>query len=300
MRNRHVSAWFHRDRSAWIDLATGTRTAALCLAAVAINGLAGCSGNSGSGSGSGGGTPPTNPGKGYIYLTGNWEIQATATTGTAPFTSLAGFINEQGQNPGVDDVTTAALQAQPSSCYANATSIPMQGNTEAANISLLSFPVNGQVMTIKGKKDATSTHFSAAYSISGGCANGAAGTLAGTQYAALTGTYSGAITSDAAQTLQLNLTQFTQGTGDGVFLVSGSAAFTGFSCFTKGTLASQDGAVIGSGVNLTFATNDSAGAQAVMTGTIDAAADTLTLSSITVKGGSCPGSLGAATLAIAK
>jgi hypothetical protein len=270
------------------------RTFAGGLLAVSVAaGLSGCSGNSGGKPGGGG---STNPGANYIYLTGNWEIQATSTAGTAPFTSLAGFINEQGQNPGVDDLTTAALQVQPSGCYVNATTVPLQGSTQGNDLSLLSFPVNGQTMTIKGTKDATATHFTGSYAIAGGCADGATGTLAGTQYAALSGTYSGAVTGDAAQTLQLSVTQFTQGTGDGVFLVSGSAVFSGFSCFTKGTLASEDGAVIGSAVKLTFATNDSGGAQAVLTGTIDSAADTLTLSSIAVTGGSCPGAIGAAVL----
>jgi hypothetical protein len=42
-----------------------------------------------------------------------------------------------------------------------------------------------------------------------------------------------------------------------------------------------------------FTTNDG---EVLMTGTIDAAASTLTLSSIQISGGSCSGTLGSATL----
>ena len=301
MRINKNSAWVGRDQNSFAGSA-GLRKAGCSLLMAAVGLLAGCSGNgTGSGSsgsgGTGGGT--TTPPPNYKYLTGNWEIVATSTAGTAPFSALAGFINEQATEPGVSDVTTAALQVTPTSCYDNATSVPMQGQTEDTAIKLTSFPVNGQVLTIAGTKNAAATTFTGTYAVAGGCADGATGTLTGTQYAPLTGTYSGAITGKAAETMQLNLTQYTLGTGDGVFLDSGSATFTGFSCFTKGTLAAQNGAVIGSSVTLTFDTNDSQGAQAVLTGTIDAAADTLTLTSVDVTGGSCPGSLGAATLKIA-
>jgi hypothetical protein len=155
MRMKSASTWLRRDTSECLDTAKAPATA-FCAIAVIVCALSGCSSNSGGGPGK---TNP-DPGKDYVYLTGNWEIQATSTAGTAPFSALAGFINEQGQNPGVDDLTTAALQVQPSSCYVNATSIPLQGSVQAADISLLSFPVNGQVLTIKGTKDATATHVS--------------------------------------------------------------------------------------------------------------------------------------------
>jgi hypothetical protein len=271
-------------------------TLGCALAGLSVLGLAelsGCSGNSG-GKPSGGGTPP-NPAD-YIYLTGNWQIETTPTTAPTPFTALAGFINEQGQNPGVDDIATAALQATPSSCYVNAVTIPMQGSVEGKDLHLLSFSVNGQFLNITATKDATATHLTGAYSISGGCADGAAGTITGTQYASMTGTYSGSISGNSAQTLQLKLSQFTQGTGDGVFLVTGSATVGGVSCLTQGTLASQDGSVIGSTVKLTMSTNDASGAQLVLSGSIDPTAATLTLSSVDITGGSCAGSLGAATL----
>jgi hypothetical protein len=141
--------------------------------------------------------------------------------------------------------------------------------------------------------------FSGTYSITGGCADGATGTASGTQYAALQGTYSGSIDGNSPpETLNLNVAQYTQGTGDGAFLTSGTATFSGISCFSQGTLAAQNGTVIGNVVNLTFNTNDPGGAQLNVVGTIDTAAKTLTLTTIQVNGGSCPGSLGTAALTL--
>lgn len=283
---------------------TRTRNASTLAAALAsvalLVGLSGCVKNGG------GGTKPTptpvNPAD-YDYLSGNWEIQATPATGTtAPFTALGGYIYEQGNNPGVDDLTQAALQAQsPSSCYANASydtavTVPLTGSTQGADIRLASFAVNNQVLTIIGTKNSTATAFTGTYSVAGGCANGASGTVTGTEYDALTGTYTGSVTGNSGETMSLKLSQYSDGTGDGVFLVSGSATFTGFPCFTTGNLAAQNGGVAGSAVALTFTTNDAKGAQAVLTGTINPSAETLTINSITVTGGSCPGSIGAATL----
>ncbi len=264
---------------------------------VMIMGLVSCSTNGPPGGGKTGGGGNGN----YIYLSGNWEIQTTPTTAPTPFTNLAGFINEQGQNPGVDDLTTVALQATPGSCYQDAMIIPMKGSTQGANLHVQSFSVNGQILTIKAKKDATATHLNGTYSISGGCADGAAGTIDGTQYANMSGTFAGSIDgSNPAETLSLNLSQFVQGSGNGSFLVSGKGSFLGISCFSTGNLDSQNGSVVGKAVSLLFNTNDPKGAQLQLDGSIDSAADTLTLSQIQVIGGSCPGSLGTATLTLVK
>src|SRR5258707_12712485 len=90
----------------------------------AIGRMTGCttSGQPGSVGGSGSGT---GSGDNYSYLTGNWQFQTTTTTAPVPFTSLAGFINEQGDKPGVNDLTTAALEAQPSGCYLGAPGLPL-------------------------------------------------------------------------------------------------------------------------------------------------------------------------------
>ena len=240
----------------------------------------------------------TPPPEGYVFLTGNWVIQTTPTSSPTPFTGLAGYINEQDQNPGTNDPLTAALEAQPSNCYLGADAIPLEGTVQGTAVSMRSFSVNGQYVTINATKNAKADQLTGTYSVSGGCANGAAGSITGTRYAILNGTYSGTITGNSGQTLQVNVSQNTDGTGSGNFFVSGTAAFTGISCFTSGTMAAQNGSIIGNKVVLDFTTNDPSGAQATLTGQIDPTAATFTVSSVVVTGGSCAGSLGTATLAL--
>src|SRR5258708_38124127 len=151
-----------------------------------MGGLAGCT-LSGHPGGGGGGTGAHS----YVYMTGNWQIDMTNTTAPVPFTALSGFINEQGDNPGTDDLTTAALQAKPGDCYVSAVTIPLQGSTQGDHLGLHSFSVNGQFVTISATKDSTATHFTGTYTVSGGSANGAAGKLSGSKDGPLTSTYSG-------------------------------------------------------------------------------------------------------------
>ncbi|HZP06990.1 MAG TPA: hypothetical protein VFB43_18975 [Terracidiphilus sp.] len=255
--------------------------------------LAGCSQHGGSGSSSGGGSG--SGGGPAVDITGNWQIQFTPTHSPAPISSMAGYLSQQGQ--GANQFTTAALQAQTSGCFSNATTVPMTGQTSGTDVNLASFAIDGQTLSINAQANAGGNQFSGSYSIAGGCAGGAKGTVAGTEYASLSGTFSGPITgSSPAVTLSLSLSQSATGTGLGTFPLSGSAAFSGISCFSQGTLASENGSVIGDSVIMDFTTNDSQGAQIQMTGTFDTAASTLTLSSIQVTGGSCGGTLGSATL----
>jgi hypothetical protein len=177
------------------------------------------------------------------------------------------------------------------------TFIPLEGTVQGTAVGLHSFSVNGQYVTITATKNTKATQLTGTYSVSGGCANGAAGNITGTRYAILNGAYAGTI-AGGGQSIQVNVAQNTQGTGSGNFFVSGSATFAGISCFTTGTMAAENGSIIGNTVVLNFATNDPNGAQAVLTGQIDPAADTLTLSSVDVTGGSCAGSLGGATLTL--
>ena len=244
----------------------------------------------------GSGTTP--PPEGYQFLTGNWVFQTSATSSVNPFTGLSGYINEQDQNPGTSDALTAALMAQAGSCYTGADSIPLDGTVANTAVTMRSFSVNGQYVSVKATSNAAANMLTGTYTVSGGCANGAAGTITGTRYAVLNGNYSGALTANSGQNVQISVQQNTDGTGAGNFFVAGTATFGGISCFTTGTMAAQNGSIIGNAVSLTFTTNDVNGSKAVLTGTIDPTAATLTLSSLAVTGGDCAGSLGGGTLAL--
>ena len=273
-----------------------TRLGPLTLSFAMISALLGCGGNVAV---PGGAPAPAPPDPDYVLLTGNWQFQATPTAGTSPFGSFSGFIYKEADDPGTNDVVTSAFQVVPSSgCYDAAISVPLKGTAQGLKLSERSFSVNGQFLTLNATRpDKTSGTLTGTYTVSGGCANGAAGSITGTKYAALTGTYAGSIDgASPAKTLSLKLSQFTQGTGDGIFLISGSATLSGFACFTSASLASTDGAVTGSSAILNFTANDGLKTPIQLAGTFDPAAKTLTLSSITVPTGSCSGSYGTATL----
>lgn len=264
---------------------------AACLAAAGLL-LSGCTTERVAITG-GGGVEDSN------YITGNWVIQLTATSGGTPFTQFAGFIDEdQSATDGKNDATAALQGESPDACYAGADVMPLFGNVTGATVYFYSFDVNGQYFTINATKNTGSTQMTGTYSVAGGCDNGAAGTLTGTRYAVLNGTYSGSVTANAAETMNLKLTQNTGGTGAGTFFVSGSATFQGISCFTTGTMADTSGTILGNAVQLAFTTNEANGSQVILAGTIDPTADTLTITSANIQGGDCSASLGGATLTL--
>ena len=241
---------------------------------------------------------PTGPSS---QISGNWEFQLTSTGGAAVFPKAAGSINEQAGAAGQASPVTAALvgtSAQPTSCFASEVNVPLVGSVQASELGLRSFTIDGQYINLAAAADATGATLTGTYSVDGGCANGASGTLNGQQYQLLSGNYSSAPTGSGAQpAVHLTLTQINQATGDGRFLVSGSAAFSGFSCFTKGALSFPDGYVRGSDVELSLSTDDPAGGRVVLSGQFTSAADMITLNSAQVVGGSCPQSFGPLSLA---
>lgn len=255
-------------------------------------GLSGCSKSGGSGTGT---VPVTDPST-YVFLNGNWEFRATPAAGTtAPFTVLTGFLNEQG-TAGATNFTTAALRAQSSTCYGAVPELSLEGAVQATQVGLTSFAAGGQILTIAQTKDSTSTHLSGTYSIAGGCGDGQHGQLAGTAYTPLTGNYNGPVTGSLLNGMHLTLAQ-SGGNGDGLFFLTGSATFSGSACFTTANLAFSDGYVTGSTMHLLLKTNEtSSSSQVTVDGTINPAADTLTITSISVAGGKCSGAAGTATL----
>ena len=229
----------------------------------------------------------------FSNLSGNWVLQFTATSGATEFTQLSGFINDMG---GSQNWATAALQGTLSDCFAGQTFLPWYGNIKGTAMNLNSFLITGEMLTITATSTADFTQFTGTYTLGGPCADGAAGTVVGTHYQNLTGTYSGSLSADAGQSLQLDLTQNTAGTGNGTFFVTGTAKLQDFSCFTSATLAPYAGTVVGSSVQLQFTTNESPSSTLTLSGSFDPKADTITADSIQVSGGQCAGSLGGASL----
>jgi hypothetical protein len=267
--------------------------------------LAGCQNNTSSGSGGTGstgntGSTGTTGTQINSSLNGNWLFTITATSGPAPFASVDGSISEESiiNSSGQTTPMVASLQiSQPSTCFAGLTLVPFNGTLSTTSLNLYSFAVNGQYVNITATSNTAGTSITGNYTVSDGCANGYTGSLIGTRYSPLTGTYAGQfIGAPTTSSMSAPLTQSSNANGDGSFPVTGTATFTGISCFTSGTLASGAGKVIGNNTKLAFTTNETSSSTVTLIGTFDAAADTITATSIQVAGGSCSGSLGTASL----
>lgn len=257
--------------------------ATVCLAT--LSGIAGCGGTVG--------YPLTSvtPPSGYQYLTGNWQFTATDSSGQA-FSALAGFINESSTGSNGTHDAISILEIVPASCYQGAPLLPSSGYVSTTSLVLNSFSVNGQYVSMNLTKDTSAKHLTGAYQVAGGCANGATGTVTGVRYAPITGTYTGQ--GNNTQGLVLTLTQSATPDGNGGSPLSGTAAFTGISCFTTGAVQSSMSSALGSAFTLQIAAAD--GGSVALQGTFDTGASTLTISSAAITGDSCAGNLNVTNL----
>jgi len=224
---------------------------------------------------------------------GNWQVQATSTAGTSPFIALAGWIYEP-KSTGTAAVTTQSVfQVTPgaSNCFVSATTLPSQGTLTGRALVLNGFAVNGQYSTINATQDETATHFTGTYSVRGGCASGTAGTVTGTRYDALTGSYRGALAG--GQTFVIATTQDPYPDGTGYFSLSGSATVIGTGCLTGATLDADSSYVIGSSVSMTLVS--ASGLRLTLVGSFTPDASSITVTSVQIAG-ACADSFGAGML----
>ena len=241
------------------------------------------------------GSSPGQPPPGYAYLTGNWQIDASNSPGKPTFSALAGFIAESGNGSGTDTLTSVFQIEDPAPCFAGQENLPMSGGVTGTAVSMDSFSDTGQMVHLKAAKDSTATQLTGTYVVGGGCSTGGSGTITGTRYAPLTGTYAGSVgDSSLAQTLSFSLTQASLANGGGYTPLSGTGTFAGFTCFTSGTLNPASSYVLGRSVHLTVNATD--GENVTLTGTFDPAASAIAISSGQIAGGACSGSLGSSTL----
>lgn len=237
--------------------------------------------------------PPTGSGG---NVTGNWLFLFAPASGTAVLNGATGSISETGGNTTQGQFTTAVLLVN-GPCYSTNPQVPTQGFATGTTLSLNSFADNAQFLTLNGNIGGGGSSMTGTYSVQNGCANGANGTLTGTRYAPLTGSYAGAVSGGANRSVRLALTQSTDPAGDGTFLLSGTGTFTGFGCFANGTTATPVGGnVSGPNFTATFNTDDIAGSKIVLKGTFSVGANSISFATYTIQGGACNGQSGAGTL----
>ena len=236
---------------------------------------------------SSGGT--TTPSSGGTSLTGNWEFQVS-TNGVAPFTKLSGFVNQPTASPDSSNAVTASLLTQSNTCFSGTKVLDFSGYLKGSTAQLVAFPSFDQSATLGLSTQCTGgLSLCGGYTVAGGCADKASGTLLGVRYSDLSGTFSTAV--GVMPGLSVQITQPSQGTGQGTFLLSGTATATGATCFTSGTLNPQESTLSGSAVHLSI--NPAAGATQplILDGTINADTTTLTINAVTFSGGTCMSSL---------
>ena len=247
--------------------------------------------SAGCGSGIDGSLPPSSPSPvlGGV-VTGNWRFSLSSTRAGVP-TAASGSIYESA-TAGPDGTFTAAVLLLNGGCYAGSSQIPLSGLTTTSALTLHSFNVEGQYLAIQGDIYNAGNTVKGSYQIQGGCATGANGDISGVRLAPLTGTFTGS--DDTLHTIAVSLTQTTQSAGDGTFLLSGTIATQGSTCFASGAtsvppLGGTEGSVTGSSVNITFRMDDPAGTHLFMTGSFNDAATVLTISRYSITGGACDG-----------
>ncbi len=135
------------------------------------------------------------------------------------------------------------------------------------------------------------------YTISGGsgsCAN-VNGTITGVRIPPLHGTFSGNIISLQGTTINISISVSQGPTADppGIFPITGSATFSGSSCFTKGTISLAG--VVGNVVFVNITTDEKTASTVSAGGDYDPVAKTLSTDYF-VNGGGCSGDTGRGTL----
>ena len=227
---------------------------------------------------------------------GNWQGPLTATGGTKALGMLSGSIDQSGGTTSAGQFTTAVFRIN-SDCFSETPSIPSQGFIEDTAVSLNSFAVEHQYLTLTGTTSKAGTAITGTYAVHGGCSDGSVGNFSIVRYAPFTGTYTGSV-APSGHTLTITTVQADGGDGSGAFPVTATASFAGFSCFTQGTaLAAADvSAISGASFQLLFTTDDRSGGQLQVTGTLSPDASTATAVTYSVIGGNCGGQSGSGTL----
>ena len=226
---------------------------------------------------------------------GNWQGPLTATGGTKALGMLSGSIDQSGGTTSAGQFTTAVFRIN-SDCFSDTPSIPSQGFIQDTAVSLNSFAVDHQYLTLTGTTSNAGATITGTYAAHGGCSDGSVGNFSIVRYAPFTGTYTASV-APSGHTLTITTVQADGGDGSGAFPVTATASFTGFSCFTQGTAMAADGpAISGASFQLLFTTDDRSGGQLQLTGNLSPDASTASAVAYSVIGGNCAGQSGSGTL----
>lgn len=217
------------------NLRTGGCAAVLLVACVIAGGLTGCGGTSLALS------PPTNP-SAPANMTGNWVLTANvAEEGTVPIavylTSNAGSVSGLAVGaPAVDLIVYGGgCVGSPIGMFSN---VALTGTIDTEGNLKLSTAANAKPSaTITGIVSGTSLS-NGSFAIGGDCTT--QGSMTGTEYATVNGTYSGTVTSEITGqsfTVTAALDQSSTPNSAGLLTLTGTATVSGYSCVPSGATA---------------------------------------------------------------
>lgn len=231
-------------------------------------------------------TPPLQVG---AKLAGNWSF----TSAASKLTLNLGFTQ------GAYETVSAVARLNGSACVAPGTDIVLTGSVSGSNqMTLVSAPFGGTVLTIKGDVASDSKGIAAAsWSFAGGsCGKLGAMAVTATNYSNIAGTYSGPFNDNSGNTGTISafLQQTSQPDQNGQFSLTGTASFPNNPCFVQQPTVT-DSVVTGSNLAMTY-TDPGSSTVLTASGYFNSTATQLTITNWSIAGGPCNGDTGTGSM----
>jgi len=222
-------------------------------------------------------------------LSGNWAF----TTAKPNLALNVGFTQ------GAYETVSAVARLTGSACVPATTDITLTGSVSGSNqMTLVSQPFNGTVLTMKGLVAANSKAMTGVtWSFAGGTC-GSLGTIAATatNYSEIAGTYNGNFADNSGNAFPISafLQQTSQPDQNGQFSLTGTATLPSNPCFVQQPTVT-DSIVTGSSLVMVY-TDPGSSTVLNASGTFNSAATQLTISTWSISGGPCDGDSGTGSL----
>jgi hypothetical protein len=190
-------------------------------------------------------TPPASTGP-YLNLNGNWEAIGTSGIPPALTTPIAAFMGALQSSGGVVTGTLRAFDASNflNPCVPFTQGLPVTGTLSSGGNLVLTVPISGGTATLTATLGSTlQTFATGTWQIVGGDCAMPSTSMAITQFAPVTGTYVGTLTSSlgsptVSSTITAVLTQSATPDAEGQFPLTGTVTSTGV-CAGTGPLVPE-------------------------------------------------------------
>jgi hypothetical protein len=233
----------------------------------------------------------------YPSLNGNWSMSAISSQlpGEPP-QLFNGTVSSNGNS------VTGTLYFS-NSCFGSQAMLQFSGSIASGDeLKITSQAYNNQIVFLTGTLSTDGSLLTGgSYTVSANkssqpsCDNGDTGSLSGARLAAVNGTFAGSLTSSVTGTTYAATAQLTQASSatNGIYGVTGTFSLSGLSCFSSGSITA--GTLVGNHLTLTATSGN---ASLKLQGTVNAAAQEVTVTTYTLSGGSCATDSGTGALTL--